>query len=104
MKNLLQKYITYGLYPTLLITHIVISSLAIGLGWDLKKVALLTGVPQFILLFAIEFIFPLKPEWKMTRKSFIRDLKYFVSGGLTIFLTNTAIGYAAISLSENNVA
>jgi sterol desaturase/sphingolipid hydroxylase (fatty acid hydroxylase superfamily) len=30
-------------------------------------------------------------------------LKYFASGGLSIFLTNTAIGYAAISLSEKNV-
>jgi sterol desaturase/sphingolipid hydroxylase (fatty acid hydroxylase superfamily) len=103
MKNLLQKYITYGLYPTLLITHIVICSLAVTQGWDLKKTALFTSIPQFILLFVIEFIFPIKPEWRMTRKSFFRDLKYFVSGGLTVFLTNTAIAYAAISLSEKNV-
>ncbi len=39
----------------------------------------------------------------MTWKSFFRDLKYFASGGLTLFLSNTAIGYAAIYLSEKNV-
>ena len=39
----------------------------------------------------------------MTWKSFFRDLKYFASGGLTLFLSSTAISYLAIYLSEKNV-
>lgn len=103
MKNTLQKIITYGLYPFLLVSHIVICWLAIAYEWDLKTVAAYTGAPQFILLLLIEFIFPIKQEWKMTWKSFFRDLKYFASGGLTLFLSTTAISYVAIYLAEKNV-
>jgi sterol desaturase/sphingolipid hydroxylase (fatty acid hydroxylase superfamily) len=103
MKILLQKSITYGLYPFLLTVHIVTSSLAIYNEWDFKTVSLYVSAPQFVLLLAIEFLFPAKQEWKMTWRSFFRDLKFFASGGLTLFLTNTAIGYAAIYLSEKNV-
>jgi sterol desaturase/sphingolipid hydroxylase (fatty acid hydroxylase superfamily) len=102
MRNLLQKSITYGLYPFLLVTHIVICWLAISYEWDLKTVAAYTSAPQFALLLAIEFLFPIKQEWKMTWRSFFRDLKYFVSGGLTLYLSRMAIGYAAIYLSEKN--
>jgi sterol desaturase/sphingolipid hydroxylase (fatty acid hydroxylase superfamily) len=103
MKNTFQKIITYGLYPFLLVSHIVICWLAISYEWDLKKIAAYTGGPQFVLLLLIEFIFPIRQEWKMTWKSFFRDLKYFASGGLTLFLSTTAISYAAIYLSEKNV-
>lgn len=103
MKILLQKSITYGLYPFLLTVHIVTCLLAIYNEWDFKTVSLYVSAPQFVLLLAIEFLFPAKQEWKMTWRSFFRDLKFFASGGLTLFLTNTAIGYAAIYLSEKNV-
>jgi hypothetical protein len=66
MKNLLPKFITYGLYPSLLLVNIIVCSLAINNGWDLKKVAATVSFPQFVILFTLEFIFPLKREWKMT--------------------------------------
>lgn len=102
MREILQKSITYGIYPFLLTVHIITCSLAIYNEWDFKTVSLYVSIPQSILLLAIEFLFPAKSEWKMTWKSFFRDLKFFASGGSTIFLTNTAIGYVAIYLSEKN--
>ena len=102
MKNLLQKSITYGLYPFLLTFHIFTCSLALYNEWDLKTVSMYVSAPQFVLLLAIEFLFPAKEEWKMTWKSFFRDLKYFVSGGLTLYLSKIGIGYLMIYLSEKN--
>ncbi len=102
MKHLLQKSITYGLYPLLLTVHIIKCSLAIYYEWDLKTVAMYIAAPQFVLLIAIEFLFPAKQEWKMTWKSFFRDLKFGASGILTLYLTRIGIGYLMIFLSEKN--
>ena len=102
MRNLLQKSITYGLYPFLLTIHITTCSLAIYNQWDFKTVSTYISAPQFMLLFVIEFLFPAKQEWKMTWKSFFRDLKFFASGGLTLYLSRIGIGYVMIYLSEKN--
>ncbi|HQU85877.1 MAG TPA: sterol desaturase family protein [Pyrinomonadaceae bacterium] len=102
MKNLLQKFVTYGLYHFLLTVHIVKCSLAIYYEWDFKTVSMFISAPQFILLFAVEFLFPAKQEWKMTWKSFFRDLKFGASGILTLYISRIGIGYLMIFLSENN--
>lgn len=103
MKNLFQKVITYGLYPFLLISQLTIFTFAIFYEWDLKTIFLYMGPTQFSLLLGIEFIFPIKREWKMTWKSFFRDIKYMIAGGLTSRGIRFLIGYAAIYLSEKNV-
>lgn len=102
MKAILQRSIAYGLYPFLLTFHIVTCSLAIYNEWDLKTVAAYVSTPQFVLLFVIEFLFPAKQEWKMTWRSFFRDIKFFISGGLTLYLSRFGIGYLMIYLSKKN--
>jgi sterol desaturase/sphingolipid hydroxylase (fatty acid hydroxylase superfamily) len=102
MRNLLQKSITYGLYPFLLTVHTVKCLFATYYEWDLKSVAMYIAAPQFVLLITIEFLFPAKQEWKMTWKSFFRDLKYGASGILTLYIFRLGIGYLMIFLSEKN--
>ncbi len=103
MMNFFQKAITYGLYPFLLISQLTIFALAINFEWDLKNIFAIAGLSQFALLLIIEFIFPIKKEWKMTWRSFFRDIKYMIAGGLTSRSIRFLIGFAAIYLSEKNV-
>lgn len=102
MKIFLQKTVTYGLYPFLLVTQLSIFSLAIIFEWDLKKIFAIVSPIQFISLLIIEFIFPIKNEWKMTWQSFFRDLKYMITSGLTSYGLRFLLGYFAIAASQQN--
>ena len=102
MKTFLQKTITYGLYPFLLVTQLAIFILSIIFDWDLKKIFAIVAPTQFILLIIIEFIFPIKNEWKMTWRSFFRDIKYMIVGGLTSNGLRFLLGYLAIAASQQN--
>lgn len=102
MKIFLQKTVTYGLYPFLLVTQLSIFSLAIIFEWDLKKIFAIVSPIQFISLLIIEFIFPIKNEWKMTWHSFFRDLKYMITNGLTSYGLRFLLGYFAIAASQQN--
>lgn len=102
MKIFLQKTVTYGLYPFLLVTQLSIFSLAIIFEWDLKKIFAIVSPIQFISLLIIEFIFPIKNEWKMTWHSFFRDLKYMITSGLTSYGLRFLLGYFAIAASQQN--
>jgi sterol desaturase/sphingolipid hydroxylase (fatty acid hydroxylase superfamily) len=88
--------ITYGLYPFLLVLGLGVCALAILLDWDVSRTYTYMAIGRFVLLFGLEFIFPINPEWKMTWPSFFRDVKYFIAIGLTGFLFKYAIGLIAI--------
>lgn len=92
----MKKIITYGLYPFLLVLGLGVCALAILLDWDVSRTYTYMAIGRFVLLFGLEFIFPINPEWKMTWPSFFRDVKYFIAIGLTGFLFKYAIGLIAI--------
>ena len=103
MKHFFQEVITYGFYPFLLFGQLTIFTLAVNFEWDLKKIFAVMVPTQLILLLLTEFIFPIKKEWKMTWKSFLRDIKYTIVAAITSRGTRFLIGYLAIYLSEKNV-
>ncbi len=99
----MRKIITYGLYPTLLLIVIATIFLAINFGSNYKIVYAATTVFIVLTLIIVETFFPLNKEWKMTKKSFWRDLKYILIDAPIIALTKTGLGLVAIWYSQNNV-
>ncbi len=101
-KGALDRFISYGFYPLLLGGTAALYFAAPAHGWNLATVfAWMAGVRMVVLLL-VEFLHPAKPEWKMTRASFWRDLKYMaVNGGVTGLL-KLALGVLAIDMSRWN--
>ena len=98
----MKKFITHWLYPILLFSSIGLFIATIQNNWDLKTVFVWMAGFRFGILLLIEFLFPLKKEWKMTKKSFIRDLKWMASGILMVGITKVGIPLLAIDLSALN--
>jgi sterol desaturase/sphingolipid hydroxylase (fatty acid hydroxylase superfamily) len=99
----MRKIITYALYPALLLLVIAIIFLAINFNSDYKIVYGATTVFLVFTLVIVETFFPLNKEWKMTKKSFIRDLKYILIDAPIIGLTKTGFGLIAIWYSQTHI-
>lgn len=97
----MKKAITYYLYPLLLFLAIGSFFAAIRLDWDLKIV--LTGMAgtRFVVLLVVEFVYPLKTEWKMTKRSFWRDIRYMAIGGGLIGVIQLGLQLLALDLSSH---
>jgi sterol desaturase/sphingolipid hydroxylase (fatty acid hydroxylase superfamily) len=102
MMSALSKVVKYVLYPALLALTMAIIWAAIHYQWNYKKVYGLTTVFLLISLVCVESLFPFQRKWSMTRKSFLRDLKYIAVGAPMIAITKTAFGIWAISYSSNH--
>lgn len=98
----MRKIITYGLYPTLLLIVLAIIFLAINFNTDYKIVYGATTVFLVFTLMIVETFFPLNTEWKMTKQSFVRDLKYILIDAPIIGLTKTGFGLMAIWYSQTH--
>lgn len=99
----MKRIIKYGLYPILLIIVLAIIFLAINFNSDYKVVYGATTVFLVLTLMITETFFPLNKEWKMTKKTFWRDLKYILIDAPIIALTKTGFGLFAIWYSENHI-
>jgi sterol desaturase/sphingolipid hydroxylase (fatty acid hydroxylase superfamily) len=94
--------VSYLFYPLLLGATLALYLGALAHGWDLATVFAWMGGARMVLMLAVEFAFPAKPEWKMTWASFWRDLKYMaVNGGITGIL-KFGVGWLALDLSRFN--
>jgi sterol desaturase/sphingolipid hydroxylase (fatty acid hydroxylase superfamily) len=98
----MKSIIKYGLYPFLLVTVIAIICLSIAFGENYKTVYAATTVFLVVALMLLERAYPLKQEWGMTGKSFLRDLKYIAIDAPVIGLTKSAFGVLAIYYSETH--
>ena len=98
----MKKVITYALYPTLLLIVIGVMFLAIHFRLDYQMIYGATTVFLVFTLITVETIFPLKTEWKMTKRSFFRDLKYILFAAPTIALTKAGFGMLAIWYSQHH--
>lgn len=98
----MKKIITYCLYPVLLFSVIGLFILTLKYDWDLKTVFAWMAGFRFGILLLVEYLFPLKKEWKMTKKSFIRDLKWMASGIIIVGITKFGLPLLAIDLSTSN--
>jgi len=99
-KDWLNRFITYALYPLLLLAmlgyaYYEVSGPANQLGHYYGYYLLaLVGV-----MLAVEILHPLKREWRMTRRTFLkRDLPFMIIGGVTIGLANYLAGVAIVEL------
>ncbi|EPG73388.1 fatty acid hydroxylase family protein [Leptospira fainei serovar Hurstbridge str. BUT 6] len=98
----MNKLITYFLYPVLLSLNIGFIGAALVLSWELKYAFIWISGFNAIVLLIVEFVFPLKQEWKMTKKSFVRDLKWMSVTILSINAVKFFFAFIAIALSREN--
>jgi sterol desaturase/sphingolipid hydroxylase (fatty acid hydroxylase superfamily) len=98
----MKKIITWYLYPTLLLIVLTAAFLAIQLHWNYKTVYVVTTLFLVLTLVVTETFFPLNKDWKMTKRSFLRDLRYILIDAPVIALTKSAFGVVAIWYSENH--
>lgn len=102
MKKIFGPVITYGLYPFLLAMVILVILGATQHHWDYSRTYGLTTLALVVTMICIEVIFPLAGRWKMTGKSFLRDLKYILVDAPTIALTKAGFGFFAIWYSSHH--
>jgi sterol desaturase/sphingolipid hydroxylase (fatty acid hydroxylase superfamily) len=102
MNNFLKTAIKYGLYPFLLLSVGLVIWSATSFNWDYKFVYGVTTLALVLSLIFIETLFPLSKQWKMTKQSFFRDIKYIGIDIVIIALTQTIFGMLAIYYSENH--
>ncbi|HEX9509470.1 MAG TPA: sterol desaturase family protein [Puia sp.] len=102
MKKHLEKIISYGLYPALLTIVMLAITLSVDVGLDYKLVSGIITVFLVLILVVTETIFPLSVEWRMTKRSFWRDLKYILIDAPVVALINMVFGWIAIYYSERH--
>lgn len=96
MRETLRRMTAYGLYPALLAAILATVWLSVRNHWDYGAVYGRATLAMVLVLMAVERIFPLKREWSMTGKSFLRDLRYILLDAPTIGLAKAAFGMAAL--------
>jgi sterol desaturase/sphingolipid hydroxylase (fatty acid hydroxylase superfamily) len=102
MKLILEKIITYALYPLLLAITVGLFAHSVAHGWNLSTVFAWMAGSRILVLLAAEYYFPAKPEWKMTWLSFQRDLKYMVINGSVAGLLKLLTVWLALDISKFN--
>lgn len=104
-KKLAEKVISYTLYPLLLAITLGVFMEAVAHDWSAENLALafawMAG-GRIVLLLAVEYYFPAKPEWKMTWPNLKRDLKYMVMNGSVAGLLKLTTVWLALDLSRFN--
>lgn len=98
----MRKAISYFLYPFLLFATVVLFIATLHFDWNMVLVFAWMGGIRFVILLTVEFLFPCKQEWKMTRQSFVRDLKWMAVGAAVFGGFKLVLGMLAIDLSKLN--
>ncbi len=94
------RFVTYAFYPLLLAATLGLYVSSLTWHWDLAKVFMVLAGVRFVLLLTTEFLFPVRPEWKMTWRSFKRDLKYMAVNGGTAWVLTLGAAWLALDLSR----
>ncbi|HNN97536.1 MAG TPA: sterol desaturase family protein [Pseudomonadota bacterium] len=102
MKPTVSSALRYLLYPLLLATTLLVIHWAVREQWDLKRTLWGYLGSLLLVLILIERLAPLSPAWGMTRGSFLRDLKYLVSSGVTIAVVRGLFGMLALWLGARH--
>jgi sterol desaturase/sphingolipid hydroxylase (fatty acid hydroxylase superfamily) len=90
-------------WPALFMLSIATSLHAIARHWDYSTTMSALVALNVLVLAGLESLFPLKRIWKMTWRSFVRDLKYLAAGSLTVASVNLTFGLASIRLNDGHV-
>jgi sterol desaturase/sphingolipid hydroxylase (fatty acid hydroxylase superfamily) len=76
--------------------------LSVRYQWDPGKVYARATLVLVAILIAVERLAPLRKEWSMTGKSFLRDLGYIAFAAPTIALAKAGFGFLAIRYSQQH--
>ena len=94
-RRLLEAFARHWLYPLLLAAVLGLAAGSRAAGWNLATVfAWMAGV-RMALLLAAEFLVPARPEWRMTWRSFWRDLKYMAANGGFSYVLRFGVAWLA---------
>ncbi len=87
--------VRFGLYPLLLLGTLGFATWVVTLGTDLRYAFGYVMGGRLALLFALEFLIPMKRQWGMSWRSLGRDLMYIaVNGGMSALLRYTLVFFA----------
>lgn len=96
-----RRFVRWLLWPVLFATGAALAGLAITRGWDYGGVYSGFVFATLGLVVLLEVAFPYQARWRMTLRSFLRDLKYIGANGVTIGLLSAGLGLLSIKLGEN---
>lgn len=98
----MRVFVSYVFYPLLLGLTLSLFWVAMDNGWNMATVfAWMAGIRMLVLL-AVEYWHPAKPQWKMTWPSFKRDLKYMTVNGGLAGLVKFGLAWLALDWSRLN--
>jgi sterol desaturase/sphingolipid hydroxylase (fatty acid hydroxylase superfamily) len=96
------RFVRYWFYPLLLVATLTLAFLTMRAGSDLQRAFGWFSLARLVLLLVVEWRLPLRKDWAMTWRSFLRDLKYGVVLGGGGFLVRYATGWLAIGVADNS--
>lgn len=102
LNGIMASFVSRVFYPLLLAVTLALYFGALEHGWNLATVFAWMAGTRMLLLLAVEFLYPAKPEWKMTWPSFRRDLKYMAVNGGIAGLLKLGLGWLALDMSRLN--
>ena len=102
LNGIMASFVSRVFYPLLLAVTPALYFGALEHGWNLATVFAWMAGTRMLLLLAVEFLYPAKPEWKMTWPSFRRDLKYMAVNGGIAGLLKLGLGWLALDMSRLN--
>ncbi|HEV8096260.1 MAG TPA: sterol desaturase family protein [Burkholderiales bacterium] len=94
--------VTWLTWPVLFIANIGLDLHAIAQHWDYSTVMTALLAINVVVLVVLEAAFPVERRWKMTWRTFGRDLKYLAAGGATVAAVNGLFGLASIRLNAGH--
>jgi sterol desaturase/sphingolipid hydroxylase (fatty acid hydroxylase superfamily) len=96
------RFIQYWFYPLLLVATLAAAIVTLRAGGDLQTAFAWFLVARLALLFLVEWRLPFRQEWRMTWRSFRRDLKYVAVLGGGGLLVKFVAGWLAIGVADNS--
>jgi Sterol desaturase len=94
--------VTWLTWPLLFTANAGVALHAIARHWDYSTALAYVLAMNVVVLVSLESIFPVKRMWRMTWRSFLRDLKYLAAGNVTFAAVNAAFAAASIRLNEGH--
>src|SRR5438128_7054139 len=95
--------VTWLTWPILFAFNVATALRAISQHANYSTVLTTLLITDVVVLVTLEFLFPVRREWKMTWRSFFRDLKYIVAGGASFAAIDGLFGLASIRLNSGHV-
>lgn len=82
----MKQVIKHAFYPAMLALNLGVMALSLQRGWDPKDTFRGLGAFNVATMLVVEWRFPLRQDWALTRSGFIRDVKWTLLSLATIGL------------------